>query len=156
MSSARFISAMAVFRRWAQPASVGSRKKVKRIRELVSSLRKPSLKVTHLIPNVHDDRITLILELFPLRSLELDGRFRREIVRLQDQRGPFVACRSQVGFSGSASTFRASGKKEHGNSTVSGQADEGQHRLDRLCLGHQDPGGSSALSTRKLAGHRND
>src|SRR5213593_2635206 len=77
----------------------GSRNEVEGVRQLVGPFGKSSVEVTHLVADIHDDRVTLVLKLLPLWRLEIGGGFRREVVRLQDQSGPLESCGSKIRFS---------------------------------------------------------
>src|SRR5438874_5098013 len=53
---------------------------IKRVWQLVGPFGESSFEVTHLIADVDDDRVALVLQLLPLRRLEIGSRFRREVV----------------------------------------------------------------------------
>src|SRR6266446_6166855 len=65
---------------------------VKRVWQLVGPFGESSVEIAHLVADVDDDRVTLVLQLLPLRRLEIGGGPCREVVRLQDQAAPFVSC----------------------------------------------------------------
>src|SRR5262250_1195669 len=79
-----------------------SRNEVEGVRQLVRPLGKTAIEIAHLVADVHDNRVALILQLLPLRRLELDGGFRREVVGLEKNPGPFISRRAQIGFRGGA------------------------------------------------------
>src|SRR5207244_8885997 len=76
----------------------GSRNEVERVWQLVGPFGKSPVEVTHLVADIHDDRVALVLQLLPLWRLEIGGRFRREVVRLQDQSGPLESGGSKIRF----------------------------------------------------------
>src|SRR5262245_46807924 len=128
-----------------------SRKEVKRVRQLVGPLGKAAIEIAHLIADVDDDRVAQILKLFALRGLEFDRRFRREVVRLQEEPGPFISRRAQIGFRRGAQAFGPSGQEEHRDPALSSETNEGQDRSDRLRAGHHDPCEQPAWASRKIA-----
>src|SRR6266850_6959769 len=65
---------------------------VKRVWQHVGPFGEPAVEIAHLVADVDDDRVALVLQLLPLWRLEIGGRFRREVVRLQDQAAPLISC----------------------------------------------------------------
>src|SRR3989442_11329855 len=135
----------------AMQRAASSRNEVEGVWQLVGPFGESTVEIAHLVADVDDDRVPLVLKLLPLWRLEIGGRFRREVVRLQDQSGPLEPGGSKIRFGRRAQTFRASGEKEHVDATIAGQAGEGQHRPDRLRPGHPDPGAPAPRSAWEIA-----
>src|SRR6266850_5960321 len=76
----------------------GSRNQVERVWQLVGPFGEPAVEIAHLVADVDDDRVTLLLKLLPLWRLEIGGRVRREVVRLADHSGPLESCGSKIRF----------------------------------------------------------
>src|SRR6266850_5362784 len=69
----------------------GSRNQVERVWQLVGPFGESSVEIAHLVADVDDDRVALVLQLLPLRRLEIGGGPCREVVRLQDQAAPPIS-----------------------------------------------------------------
>src|SRR5438552_15556902 len=64
---------------------------VKRVWQLVGPLGESSVEIAHLVADVDADRVAQVLQLLALWRLEVGGRFRRQVVRLQDHAAPPIS-----------------------------------------------------------------